>query len=92
MLRARLEIERVGPRTHGSAFVRRGTCGQHVARIVSDPTRREASMADLQELLDGARDVLSVRRVVGDPVERNGVTLLAGLAVLTIRKAIANRG
>ena len=31
---------------------------------------------DMQQLVEGARDALTVRRVFGDPYERNGTTLI----------------
>jgi uncharacterized spore protein YtfJ len=31
---------------------------------------------NVQELVEGARDVLSVKRVFGEPYERNGVTII----------------
>lgn len=35
----------------------------------------------LEELLAGARDAVAVRRVYGDPIERDGVTLVPAAAV-----------
>jgi uncharacterized spore protein YtfJ len=39
-------------------------------------------MPNLDALLQGHRDALSVRRVYGDPVERDGVTLVPAATVL----------
>jgi uncharacterized spore protein YtfJ len=39
-------------------------------------------MPNLDALLQGHRDALSVRRVYGDPVERNGVTLVPAALVI----------
>ncbi|HTZ06835.1 MAG TPA: hypothetical protein VMB53_13955 [Gaiellaceae bacterium] len=36
---------------------------------------------ELQELLSGARDVVSVKRVYGDPYEKNGLTVIPAAAV-----------
>ena len=33
-------------------------------------------MANVDELLAGARDAISVKRVYGDPIESNGVTIV----------------
>ena len=33
-------------------------------------------MPDVDELLQGARDAISVKRVFGDPIERNGITVI----------------
>lgn len=38
-------------------------------------------MTKLDELLTNARDTMSVRRVYGEPLERNGVTLIPAAAV-----------
>lgn len=35
---------------------------------------------NVQELVEGARDVLSVKRVFGEPYERNGVTVIPAAA------------
>jgi uncharacterized spore protein YtfJ len=37
---------------------------------------------DLDALLHGHRDAITVRRIYGDPVERDGVTLVPAAAVL----------
>jgi uncharacterized spore protein YtfJ len=39
-------------------------------------------MPNLDALLQGHRDALSVRRVYGDPVERDGVTLVPAAVVI----------
>jgi uncharacterized spore protein YtfJ len=36
---------------------------------------------DLDTLLQGHRDAVNVRRIYGDPVERDGVTIVPGAAV-----------
>jgi uncharacterized spore protein YtfJ len=36
---------------------------------------------ELQELLSGARDAVSVKRVYGDPYEKNGLTVIPAAAV-----------
>lgn len=36
---------------------------------------------DVQSLVDQASDTLSIRRVVGDPVERDGVTIIPVVAL-----------
>jgi uncharacterized spore protein YtfJ len=36
---------------------------------------------ELQELISGARDVISVKRVYGDPYEKNGLTVIPAAAV-----------
>jgi uncharacterized spore protein YtfJ len=36
---------------------------------------------NVEELLSGARDAISVRRVFGDPIERDGVTVVPVAAV-----------
>ena len=36
---------------------------------------------DLDSLLQGHRDAVTVRRIYGDPVERDGVTIVPGAAV-----------
>ena len=38
-------------------------------------------MPDVDELLRGAREAISVQRVYAEPVERDGVTVLAAAAV-----------
>jgi uncharacterized spore protein YtfJ len=38
-------------------------------------------MPNIDELLGGARDAISVRRVYGDPIERDGVTIIPAAAV-----------
>jgi uncharacterized spore protein YtfJ len=37
---------------------------------------------DLDALLQGHRDAVSVRRIYGDPVERDGVTVVPAAAIL----------
>jgi hypothetical protein len=39
-------------------------------------------MPDLDALLQGHRDAITVRRVYGDPVERDGVTLVPAALVM----------
>jgi uncharacterized spore protein YtfJ len=39
-------------------------------------------MPDIDQLLQGARDAITVKRVYGDPVERDGVTVIPAAAVL----------
>jgi uncharacterized spore protein YtfJ len=39
-------------------------------------------MPDLDALLQGHRDAINVRRVYGDPVERDGVTLVPAALVM----------
>jgi uncharacterized spore protein YtfJ len=36
---------------------------------------------DFEKTIDGARDAITVRRVYGEPFERNGVTLIPAAAV-----------
>ena len=36
---------------------------------------------ELQELISGARDVISVKRVYGEPYEKNGLTVIPAAAV-----------
>lgn len=38
-------------------------------------------MVKVDELIEGARDAISVKRVYGDPVEENGVTIIPAAAV-----------
>jgi uncharacterized spore protein YtfJ len=38
-------------------------------------------MPDIDEILSGARDALTVRRVFGDPIERDGVTIVPAAVV-----------
>jgi uncharacterized spore protein YtfJ len=38
-------------------------------------------MPNIDELLGGARDAISVGRVYGDPIERDGVTIIPAAAV-----------
>jgi uncharacterized spore protein YtfJ len=38
-------------------------------------------MPDLDQLLGGHRDAISVRRVYGDPIERDGVTIVPAAVV-----------
>jgi uncharacterized spore protein YtfJ len=38
-------------------------------------------MPDVDELLQGARDAITVKRVYGEPVERDGVTVIPAAAV-----------
>lgn len=38
-------------------------------------------MADIEEILSGARDAMTVRRVFGDPIEKNGVTVIPAASV-----------
>ena len=40
------------------------------------PGRGEAMTVDVLQLLEGARDVLTVRRVFGEPYERDGMTVV----------------
>jgi uncharacterized spore protein YtfJ len=39
-------------------------------------------MPDVDELLGGAQDAMTVKRVYGDPVEGEGVTLVPGAVVI----------
>jgi uncharacterized spore protein YtfJ len=39
-------------------------------------------MPDLDALLGGHRDAITVRRVYGDPIERDGVTVVPAAAVI----------
>jgi uncharacterized spore protein YtfJ len=36
---------------------------------------------EVQEMVDGARDALTVKRVFGDPYEKNGVTVIPAASV-----------
>jgi len=38
-------------------------------------------MVNVDELIEGARDAISVRRVFGDPIEEDGVTVIPAAAV-----------
>jgi uncharacterized spore protein YtfJ len=38
-------------------------------------------MANVDELLEGAREAITVRRVYGDPIEREGVTVVPAASV-----------
>ena len=38
-------------------------------------------MPNIDELLDGARDAITVRRVYGEPIEQEGLTLVPAAAV-----------
>ena len=38
-------------------------------------------MANVDELLEGARDAITVKRVYGDPIEEDGVTIVPAAAV-----------
>jgi uncharacterized spore protein YtfJ len=38
-------------------------------------------MANVDELLEGARDAITVERVFGDPIEQDGVTVVPAAAV-----------
>jgi uncharacterized spore protein YtfJ len=38
-------------------------------------------MANVDELLEGARDAMTVKRVYGDPIEQEGVTVIPAAAV-----------
>jgi uncharacterized spore protein YtfJ len=38
-------------------------------------------MPNVDEILEGARDAITVKRVYGDPVEREGVTIVPAAAV-----------
>jgi uncharacterized spore protein YtfJ len=38
-------------------------------------------MPNVEEILEGARDAINVRRVYGDPVEQEGVTVIPAAAV-----------
>lgn len=38
-------------------------------------------MTKIDEILDGARDTLTVRRVYGEPTQQNGVTIIPAAAV-----------
>jgi uncharacterized spore protein YtfJ len=38
-------------------------------------------MANVDELLEGARDAITVKRVYGDPIEQDGVTVVPAAAV-----------
>jgi uncharacterized spore protein YtfJ len=44
------------------------------------PTRKEATM-EVQEVLAQARDAMSVKRVFGEPYEKNGVTVIPAARV-----------
>ena len=47
-----------------------------VQRLAEPSGREEGTTVDVQQLLDGARDVLTVRRVFGEPYERDGLSLI----------------
>lgn len=38
-------------------------------------------MVNVQELIEGARDAITVKRVYGDPVQENGVTVIPAASV-----------
>jgi uncharacterized spore protein YtfJ len=38
-------------------------------------------MANVDELLEGARDAITVKRVYGDPIEQDGLTVVPAAAV-----------
>jgi uncharacterized spore protein YtfJ len=42
----------------------------------------EGSMPELDALLQGHHDAITVRRVYGDPVERDGMTIIPAAAVI----------
>jgi uncharacterized spore protein YtfJ len=37
---------------------------------------QEADLMNVDEMLTGARDAITVKRVYGDPIEKNGITLV----------------
>jgi uncharacterized spore protein YtfJ len=43
-------------------------------------------MPDLDELLRGARDALTVERVLGDPIQQEGVTVIPAAWALARRR------
>jgi hypothetical protein len=43
--------------------------------------RRRGGIMELQELISGARDAVSVKRVYGDPYEKNGMTVIPAATV-----------
>jgi uncharacterized spore protein YtfJ len=43
--------------------------------------RRETLMPSVEEVMEGTRDILTVRRVFGDPYEADGVTFVPAAAV-----------
>jgi enoyl-CoA hydratase len=55
-------------------MTRARACGRS-ARSAS-PTSKESEMVKVDELLKGARDAISVKKVFGDPVEKDGVTVI----------------
>ena len=46
---------------------------------------------DLDTLLQGHRDAITVRRIYGDPVERDGVTIVPAASVIGGPEAAAMR-
>ena len=46
------------------------------ADTLADEVHLRGGVMEVQELISGARDVLSVKRVYGDPYEKNGLTLI----------------
>jgi uncharacterized spore protein YtfJ len=45
------------------------------------PTTGPAATMDVGQVLTGARDAITVRRVFGDPIERDGVTIIPAATV-----------
>src|SRR3954452_9701467 len=45
-------------------------------------TARNTAVVDPGRMIDGVRDALSVRRVFGEPVERDGVTVIPAATVI----------
>jgi uncharacterized spore protein YtfJ len=52
-----------------------------LAAVESGPRHKEVVMPNIDELLAGARDAITVKRVYGDPIETEGVTVIPAAKV-----------
>ena len=73
--RARIGYQYLHPASFGSGPASRGHRGR-----MEEAQRREQSM-DVQELTSQARDALTVKRVFGEPYEKDGLTIIPAARV-----------
>ncbi len=65
----------------GASLGRRQGGADRVSREAAPGVQREVGMPDIDELLKGARDAITVKRVYADPIESDGVTIVPAAVV-----------
>jgi uncharacterized spore protein YtfJ len=54
----------------------------HADALVSDPDSRRAGAIRMQDIIGQARDLITVKRVFGEPYEKDGITVIPAARVM----------